>query len=302
MSEMPNKFILIDGKNLCCRLFYADTGLHKGNKPTDVVYGFFRQLINLHKRYPSCYIVVAWDGGYDRRLAESKVGVAAGIVPEAYKENRVKKAAMATGKDAETKESLDTQTSQVQDMLNRVRCTQVMIDGEEADDIINTYTKKYPQCQFVILSSDKDFYQLISDTVVVYNGMKDETWDRKAVEATFGVTPDLWVEVGALAGDDGDNIYGADGWGIGTACKYIRAYRSVERVLEAVAAKKKRGVREESLLACVPRLMLARSLKQMHIVPNVPDISPERKDVEEIKKMFCQWGFVSLLRDAWLLA
>lgn len=303
MSEMPAKLLLIDGNNLCCRLFFAGMGLHKNNKPTDVVYGFFKQLVSLHKKFPNHYFIVAWDGGYRRRLDESVQGVAAGIIPQAYKENRhcVSDGGLPDPAEEESREALHTQMSQVREMLKNVRCTQAVMEGEEADDIINTYTKKYPQCQFVILSSDKDFYQLISDTVIVYNGMKDETWDKAKFVGAYGFTPDLWVDVGALSGDAGDNIFGCDGWGIKTACKYVKDFGNMDSVLRAVADKKKRGKRETDLLNCVPRLRLAKSLKGMHVIPVVPDIVPERKPIEPIRTMFCSWGFLSLLKDAWLL-
>lgn len=297
MHEMPERLLLIDGNNLACRLFFAGMGLHKGNKPTDVIYGFFRQLISLHKRFPNRYPIVAWDGGYKRRLEESQKGVVAGIIPSVYKENRIK----PVEGEVDEREALHTQIDQIQYLLKNVRCTQLRIEGEEADDIINTYTKKYPECQFVILSSDKDFYQLISDTVTVYDGMKDEIWDKAKFVGTYGFQPDLWVDVGALAGDNGDNIFGCDGWGPKTACRYVKEFGGLDNVLSRVADKKKRGKRESDLLNCIPRLRLARSLKGMHVIPVVPDIVPERKLVEPIKNMFSSWGFLSLLKDAWLL-
>jgi 5'-3' exonuclease len=117
MSNGGPKLLLIDGKNMCHRVFWTHQELQYKGRHTGVLYGFFRQLIFLRKKFPEHYLVVAWDRGYARRKAESQAGVTAGIIPSAYKEQREKALAEADPKKLEELESLNTQMDQLQEGL-----------------------------------------------------------------------------------------------------------------------------------------------------------------------------------------
>ena len=310
MLDTP-KLLLIDGNNTCHKIFWAmnarkgtsGTGtastLSYSGRAIEVVYGFFKHLISLHKDYPDYLRIVAWDRGYARRLAESEEAVKAGIIPSAYKATRHEK------DDAEREELLENIHAQMEELeegLKLVRGMQLALPGVEADDIINSYVQTYRQWngQFVIVSSDKDFYQLLGNGVIIRRSDTD-IWTEERFRTETGMSPELWLEVGGLMGEKGDNIHGAEGWGPVTACKYVQQYGDVEAVIAAVQAKEKRSKKEEVLLNSIPKVRLARSLKAMDIVPNLPKPRCVPMNEDALKQYFLKWGFASLLKETWRL-
>ena len=153
------------------------------------------------------------------------------------------------------------------------------------------------------MSSDKDFMQIlgIGPEVTIFDAMKDETWTAERFRMEFGFEPSLWVDMGALQGDKGDNIISLDGWGPKTACDYVRQYGTIDAIIEAVRAKDKKSKKEQMLLDNLPRVALARSLKKMDDIPNIPMLVYPHKESQPLYQKFLELGFMSLLRDVRLL-
>jgi len=304
MSEGP-KLLLIDGNNMAHRVFWANQkkNLAYNGSSTGLVYGFVRQLVSLHKKWPHHFRIVAWDteGGSARRVAESKVGVEAGVVPEYYKQSRREKE-----KPPEI-EDMYEQMDVLRDGLAVTNTLQVAMPEVEADDILYTYARWAARWagSAVIVSSDQDFYQAIGDGVIVYDAMRKETWSEERFEMEFGFAPRLWVEAGAIMGEVGpskDNIYGVDGWGPKTTYKYVKEHGGISGIRAAILAKSKVGKKEQVFLDSGERLRLAESLKRMDVVP-VPRARMTRKvDPKKVEAFFLKFGFASLLKEAWRLS
>jgi DNA polymerase-1 len=281
---------------MCFRTYFGGNRdlSHKG-RSVNLLYGFFRQLIALDKKYPDYYRVIAWDGGYERRLRESEEGVKQGLCPDVYKGQRER--------DNPELDDLFAQRDELRSLLHAVRCTQVRTEGFEADDLINTYAKANAARggHSVIISTDQDFFQCLAEGIEIYDAMKKELWTEKRFSMEFGFHPSLWVDAGAIMGEVGpskDNIYGVDGWGPKTSCDYVCQFGNIDSIIEGIRAKKKRGKREEKFLEQIPRLRLAYSLKQMDIVSHPPKLRTKRKLSEkELKGHFLELGFASLLKD-----
>lgn len=301
------KLLLIDGNNMSNRVFWSHRELQYKGSYTGVLFGFFKQLIYLRKKYPDYYMIVAWDAGYARRKAESQAAVAAGIVPSAYKEQREKARAEADDKKKEELETLFFQMNQLRDeLIPLVRCTQVFMKGFEGDDILYSYCKYVQKWngKAIIVSSDHDFYQTLGPNVTIFDAMKDEFWSEERFQMEFAFPPSLFVDYGALVGEVGpskDNIFGVDGWGPKTAGEYIRAYGCIENIVEAIKAKPKKKSKEEVLLASEKRWKLARSLKQMDEIPNLPRPRCDARSHDALYQKFMEYGFMSLLKDVRLL-
>jgi DNA polymerase-1 len=308
---MPNgpKLLVIDGNNMSHRMYWAHKELAYSGRCTGLIYGFFRGLISLHKDYPDYFRIVAWDRGYKRRLEESTRAVEEGIIPSAYKANRRAAAeeALLDPEDAKVREEIAEQMDEVKQALNLVRCLQVGIDGVEGDDVAFSYAKqnKANGGDTVVVSSDKDFLQMVDDGIVVYDAMMQDKTTKERFKLEFEFEPEQWVDVGALEGEIGkskDNIFGVPGWGPKTSHEYVRKYGTVENIIDAIKAKEKRSKKEQVLLENIPRLMLAKSLKRMDYIPNIPKPRVLRNyDQKELEKYFLSFGFASLLRDAWRL-
>ena len=309
MSNEGPKLLLIDGNNMSHRVFWTNQELRYKGRCTGVLFGFMRQLIYLRKTYPEYFMIISWDGGYARRKAESQAGVAAGIIPSSYKELREKSKEDADPKKQEEMESLFLQMDQLrEELLPLIRCTQAKRDGVEGDDIIFTYcnyVKKW-NGKAIVVSSDRDFYQVlgIGPEIKVYDAMKDETWTEERFQMEFGFHPSLYVDYGAFVGESGpssDNIFGVDGWGPKTSGDYVRQYGSYENIIAAVKEKPKKSKKEQTLLESHQRFLLARSLKSMDEIANVPRPKCEQKDSQILYTKFLELGFMSLLRDVKLL-
>lgn len=295
MPESP-KLLLIDGNNMAYRVFWANKNLSYQGRHTGVLFGFFKQLVMLHKEYPGHFRVVAWDGGYARRLAESTKAVEAGLIPSAYK---------ATREDSPEKEAVRIQMEQLRDEgLNLVRCLQVRVAGIEADDVINTYAVKNRERggESVIVSSDQDFYQCLGPGTTIRDAMKHETWTEERFAMEMGFPPGRWVDAGGIMGDTGDNIHGVDGWGPVTMGKHMREHGSAEAIMAALRAKEKRSKTEQKFVDSAEVLALAMSLKRMDVVEGLPKLRVCRDlDQEALKEYFLRFGFASLLKETWRL-
>src|SRR5882724_10914436 len=91
--------------------------------------------------------------------------------------------------------------------------------GFEADDLIATYAREAATAKatVTIVSSDKDLMQLVTESVIMYDTMKDKRIGVAEVIEKFGVPPDKVIEVQALIGDSTDNVPGVPGIGVKTA-------------------------------------------------------------------------------------
>ena len=309
------KLLLIDGTNLCFREFFSKKNLKYKGKNVDVLFGVFKSIASYHKKWPDHFCIITWEGGYARRLAESQAGVEAGLCPETYKENRRRKAAESK-EDPDPMIDMDSlfeQMNQLQeDALPLTKILQVRSKGFEADDVINTYadfTNRH-NGDAVIVSSDHDFLMCLSDNVKVYDPRtsgagENPLWTKERFEIEFNYSPELWLDKGAIEGEVGpskDNIFGVDGWGPKTSNDYVSKYGGCDAIRDAILAKpeNKRGKREQVYLDQQERLKLAKSLKRMDIVPDVPRPRIRHAtDEQALRKFFVSFGFMSLMKDAW---
>jgi DNA polymerase-1 len=117
----------------------------------------------------------------------------------------------------------------------------------EADDVIGTLAEKAAAAGFevVIVTGDKDFFQLVRDGIKVYNPKEEGSWyDAGGVKEKFGVAPDQVVDVLALMGDTIDNIKGVPGIGDKGARELIAAYGTLENLLAHAGEVKNKRYRE----------------------------------------------------------
>lgn len=228
------KYLLIDGNNLAVRAAFANDGL-KSNEgiPTGVHYGVFQSLISLKKRFSDHQFLMVWDGKSARRVIEAKAGVCKGLVPSGYKENRAK------GDDLPLplKEFYE-QAPFLQRGIGQTGIPQIRLSQFEADDVIASYAKMLKSDNMVtVVTSDKDYWQILDDNVVIWDGMKMQETTKESWEKEYGFKTDVAIDMGALVGDTGDNIFGIPGWGEKTAIKELQKYGSWENIMKAYHEK-----------------------------------------------------------------
>ena len=181
----------------------------------------------LRKNYQDHYLAIVWDGGYTARLDLTKLAKANKIIPELYKENR-------KGKPTPPAViNLEKQKPELRGMLSSTNIPQIVMPGEEADDVVASYAKRYASSaqDIVLYTNDKDYFQLLRGNIRGLIG--DKLYDEHLFAAMKGVTPQQWTDVGGLEGDDGDNIFGVPGWGEKTSIEKIKEFGTLENLFAA---------------------------------------------------------------------
>lgn len=214
---MAEKLFAIDAFCHIYQFYYAIKGLTgPDGEPVNAVYGFARMLQKLETEYSPDYLVVAFDGPGKPERAE---------VFEDYKANR-----------KPMPEALERQIPLIEELLEVHNVPRLSAENQEADDVLATLATRAAEhgLHTVIVTTDKDAEQLISERVSVLHLHKDrqEMLDPEALEQKKGVRPDQVVEAMALSGDTSDNIPGVPGIGPKTAFDLIRRYGSVDGVYE----------------------------------------------------------------------
>jgi DNA polymerase-1 len=109
----------------------------------------------------------------------------------------------------------------------------IALPDTEADDIIATYTRLAREAgeEVVIVSTDKDFYQLIRPGVSLYDPQKQMVIDARHVVEKFGVSPEFMIDLQAMMGDPVDNVRGIEKVGKVGGAKLLHQYGSLENIL-----------------------------------------------------------------------
>lgn len=228
------KYLLIDGNNLAVRSAFANDQLQNTEgTPTGVHFGVFQSLIVLKKRFPGYQFLIVWDGKSARRTKEALEGVAKGLVPSGYKENRSRGDELP-----QPLKNFYQQSPYLQKGIGKTGIPQIRIQEFEADDIIASYAKILGKDNEVkVVTSDRDYWQMLDDNVSLWDGMKEINTTKKTWLAEYGLEPSQAIDMGALTGDTSDNIFGIPGWGEKTAIKELKIHGSWENILKSYHEK-----------------------------------------------------------------
>ena len=185
------------------------TGTHIGG-----MVGFLRSLGYVTRIFDPTRVIIVWDG-------KGGAGNRQNIDPN-YKAQRASSRITHWGlydsKEEET-EALIGQLFRTQDYLDCLPVHQIVMEKLEADDIMAWIAKKASDSNVkkcTIVSSDKDFLQLVDDTIQVYAPVKKKTFTKSNIFNELKVLPENYNVVKALLGDNSDNLQGVKGLGIKT--------------------------------------------------------------------------------------
>ncbi|MFK8138612.1 MAG: DNA polymerase I [Bdellovibrionales bacterium] len=209
------KICLVDVSAMYFRAFYAIRHLSNSkNMPTNALYGFLSMTAKILRDMKPEYVVYCFD---------RKDGSFRNEMYKEYKANR-----------SEMPEELKPQVPYVRKLTEAMRLPAVDIKGYEADDVIGMFAKKAADENFeaIIVSGDKDFAQLISDKVKMYDPSKEVTYDPAKVEEKWGVRPDQFLDYLAIVGDSADNIPGVKGVGPKGASKMLSQFDTLDNIYE----------------------------------------------------------------------
>jgi DNA polymerase-1 len=210
---MNDPLLILDVSNLAYHAHYAVGNLSHGGYATGATYGLLRELVTLQARFHTGRVAFCFDSPPTRRRE---------IYPP-YKDGP--KQHLTTAKAERARAEVHRQIKELHESLLPTLgfANLFAACGHEADDLIASLCHILPALESaIIISTDKDLFQLIRGNVNVYNPRTKVRIDLQAFWRRYGVLPDAWPAVKALHGDEGDNVPGIDGVGEITALKYVR--------------------------------------------------------------------------------
>ncbi len=212
--ELNDHILVIDAMNTLIRSFSLIKSMNPDGAHVGGVIGFLRSLGYLVRIFDPTRVLVVWDGKGGSSNRQN-------INPD-YKAHRANTRITHWGlydSKAEEMEALIGQLYRLQDYISCLPVQQIIMDKLEADDIIAYIGKqasmsKVDKC--TIVSSDKDFLQLVDETIEVYAPIKKKTFTKDNIKEELKVIPENYNIVKALLGDNSDGLKGVKGLGIKT--------------------------------------------------------------------------------------
>lgn len=293
------KLVLIDGHAILHRAYHAlpKTLTNRHGQVINAAYGFTRMLLRVIEDLKPQYLAVCFDRPEPTFRHEEYMG---------YQVQRPKM-------DVELKDQIEI----VKNILRSFSIPIFEKSGFEADDLIGTLAKqaKMPKLktqmsklrkqkgkiQTIIVTGDRDIFQLIDSSTLVYVPVKGfsqaQTFDREKAKEMIGVWPKQIVDYKALVGDSSDNYPGVPGVGPKTAIELLRSFKSLEKIYKNL--DKVRGSVKEKLIEGKESALLSQKLAK--IVINAPirikikDCLLKGYDQEKVLALFEKLGFRSLM-------
>lgn len=231
MQPNTRPIILVDAYNLFTRHFIANPAMSIHGDHVGGALGFLKSLAKLSDHLKPSEMYVVWEGGGSSRRRAIFSG---------YKKNkRPQKLNRFYGDDIpDTMENRSRQVSLTIELLKTVPVKQVYVSDCEADDIIAYLAKyKFSDRRCVIVSSDKDYYQLLSNKVIQWSPGQKDFVTMKDVSAKFGMFPENFLVARCFCGDGSDSLPGIKGAGFKTLLKRFpelssREFISVSEILQ----------------------------------------------------------------------
>lgn len=281
-SEKANKkkeIYIVDVSSMFFRAFYAIRPLTSTKGvPVNAVYGFISMIVKLLKDKKPDHLVFC----YDRKEPSFRKSLY-----DDYKANR-----------SEMPEDLQVQMPYLKQVAELFGITALEVENYEADDLIATIAQQAEKNHYdaYIVSGDKDFSQVVTDHIFIYDTMKDIIYDPKLVKEKHGVTPEQFLDFQAITGDSVDNIPGVAGIGPKGAQKLIEQFGSLENIYENIDKIESKSIKEK-LIQSKDRAFLSKKLARIVTDVKLPttlkdyELKPFQK--EQMREFFKELNFKS---------
>lgn len=281
---MEKELYLLDASSYIYRAFHAIPKFTtKEGFPTGAIYGFTRMLLSLIKKKNIRAIAVCFDSKTPTFRHEQFAD---------YKKNR-----------PPMPDDLSRQLPKINEILDAFRLKCIQADGYEADDILATLVSKFKDSfnKILIVTSDKDMLQLVTDKVNVLNFSQAENLlDPLKVKEKFGVLPEKIPDLLALIGDSVDNIAGVPGIGEKTAKELLEEFGFLEDVIASKGRIKNKKIQDSlnnnSLLALNNKKLLILD-KTVPIKVNLEDLMITAPDWPMLNRIFEELQFKKFKKE-----
>ncbi len=216
--------LVIDGQNLFIRMYCACPEMSASGEHVGAITGFLKVLQNLSDKFSPSRLIVAWEGGGSlRRRALFKE----------YKQNR-KPIKLNRFYEDDIPDSEDNKKKQqifLIKLLKLLPVNQIYVSDCEADDVISfVVINEFREKKKYIISSDRDFYQLITKDILIYSPYKKIIYTEQELLKEFKIHPNNFALAKAICGDASDNIPGVERVGFKTLVKRIPQFQEPEKL------------------------------------------------------------------------
>ena len=224
---MTKRLMVVDALNAYFRAYIVDPSLSENGQPIGGYKGFIKILQKLCREMRPDEVIIAWDGagGSQKRKSMNK------NYKEGRKPIRLNRSVRTLTEDQEMQNKV-WQQCRLMEMLNEMPFIQIVSDGIEADDVISyaVQNSKYKGWHKIIVSSDKDFFQLCDDETVLYRPIQKLFVNKPRILEEHGIHPTNFAMARAIAGDKSDNLDGVRGVGLKTIAKKMTFFSKEESV------------------------------------------------------------------------
>ena len=277
------KLYLIDGPNIAFRAFFAIGGMtNSAGLPTNALFGFTNMLLKLIRDEKPDYLAITWDpkGGSFRERE----------FPD-YKGTR-----------PDMPDALRAQMPHFSRVAEAFDMPYICIDDFEADDVMGTLARRHEnELHVVLVTSDKDLMQLVTDNITLLDTMKDRRISFPEVEEKFGCPPELVPDALGIWGDSSDNIPGVKGIGEKGAKALLakwhgldEIYAHIDEITPPGAKAKLERDREQAFLS--RKLATIRSDAPVDVtLDQLALVWPP--DEDRAREIFTEFEFRGLLRE-----
>lgn len=278
------KLVIFDGMALFHRAYHAIPHLtNSQGTPTNAVYGFATMALKAISDLKPDYLVLTWD--------KSKTSLSQRL--KLYPEYKAKRLAMP--------DDFYSQIPLVKELAHGLGIPVVELDHYEADDIIGTLVKLHPEKHIIIVSNDRDLFQLLDGHIEMYRqlrGMTEtELYDSAKVKERYGLEPAQIIELKSLEGDASDNIPGIAGVGEKTALDLLAKYHDLDgiyRHIDEITGKLHDRLIEGKDMAYLSH-QLATIMTDAPVKLDLSDARAGNYNREALHELFRQLDFRSLL-------
>ncbi len=285
MTDKKSKIIyLIDGSALVYRSHFAfirNPLINSKGQLVSAIYGFMNALLRLMAREQPEYLAVVMDTK-EKTFRHKQY-------PE-YKATREK-----------MPDELAEQLPVIDDLVTKLNIPYLKREGFEADDIIGTLSKMAAEegFQVRVLSGDKDFAQLVNDSVHIVNPKDNVSWTPSYVKEKWGVPPEMIIDLLGLMGDASDNVPGVPGVGPKTAVKLISEHGSILDLydnLDNVKNPKLKLKLEENREKALLSRELVTIKTDMDAMPSWDEIKIDSMDIDATRSVFQTFELFNLMK------
>tara|TARA_Y100000385_G_C13079114_1_gene632952 strand:- start:1203 stop:2225 length:1023 start_codon:yes stop_codon:yes gene_type:complete len=313
-TPKERRILLIDSLNLFFRNFTIINAVNERGAHIGGLGGFFRSLGAMIRQIEPTEVYIVWDGMGSSNNRKN-------IIPEYKSErnaSRVTNWEVFESHDDEDNSKVD-QLVRIVQYLKTLPVRSLSIDKVEADDVIaylSDILPSKPSDRVFIVSSDKDYLQLVNEQVIVYSPIVKKYYTANAIEEQFGIPPHNFILYKVLMGDNSDKIPGIKGLGEKKLHKLFPELRGDKMNLEDLLIISENKLKEHVIYARV--LSDPSSLEKKYKVMDLQKPMIDESDKKYIKeyitnytteyhpqhflKMYEQDGLGNLIRNVnvWL--